>query len=146
MCLNSCKYMAFSFFLTTSVMGCSMNELPMKAPSASGFIDIPAGATADSVLSCAESTVQRLEREDDRWDKRVTRKDVRAGVLETGNFEEENESGFRVKVSFEPEKNRADIVLKGAGAYFVDLGTDSAIMEFEKTMLECISRRSQVER
>ncbi len=117
-----------------------MNDLPMKAPSASDSMEAPPGVSAEAVLSCAETAVVKLQKTDEQWDLRVTRKDIRSGVLETGNFAEENESGFRVKITFDSDAHRIDIVLKGAGAYFVDLGVDSAIDALTAAMRECLPR------
>ena len=139
---NFRKFSVISCVATIALMGCSMDKLPMKAPSASDYVDTPVGISADSLVSCAESAVMQLERGDDRWDKRVTLKDAQAGIIETGNFQEENESGFRVRVAFAPEKNRADIALKGAGAYFVDLGADEAMAEFKKAISKCLSNKA----
>jgi hypothetical protein len=116
-----------------------MKTLLMKAPSTSGSIQAPAGLTSDAVVSCVESVVLTLARQDDRWDARVTRKDTAAGILETGNFDEENESGFRVRVAFDRKTGTMDFALKGAGAYFVDMGVESAIAEFDSAMRRCIS-------
>ncbi|NOT87829.1 MAG: hypothetical protein HOP03_06580 [Lysobacter sp.] len=137
---HSGKLCIVVLFLSIAPTGCSMNGLPMKAPSASSSIEAPPEVSADAVLSCAERAVVRLEKTDEQWDLRVTRKDIRSGILETGNFAEENESGFRVKVTFDPDTHRIDIVLKGAGAYFVDLGVDSAIDAFSAAMRECLPR------
>jgi hypothetical protein len=128
------------FFCIIFLTGYLMNNLLMKAPSASASIQAPAGMSAEAVLSCAETTVQKLASDDDRWDARVTRKDIEAGTLETGDFEEENESGFRVKVSFDRRTSKIGIALKGAGAYFVDLGVESAIGEFNSAMNQCLAR------
>lgn len=125
-------------FLSILLLGYVMNSQLMKAPSALDSIQVPQSATAEEVISCAENIVRTLARDDDRWDARVTRRDVDAGILETGNFEEENESGFRVRIGFERKTGKIDVSLKGAGAYFVDLGVKTAIVEFNSSMRECL--------
>lgn len=132
------KKWIFVMFLSILLLGYAMNSQLMKAPSASDSIQAPQSVTAEEVISCAENIVRTLARDDDRWDARITRRDVDAGILETGNFEEENESGFRVRIGFERKTGKIDIALKGAGAYFIDLGVKEAIVEFNSSMRECL--------
>ena len=139
---NRKKYI-FAMFLSILLLGYAMKSQFMKAPSASDSIQVPQRVTAEEVISCAENVVRTLARDDDRWDARVTRKDVNAGILETGNFEEENESGFRVRIGFERKTGKIDIALKGAGAYFIDLGVKAAIVEFNSSMRECLVKPTE---
>jgi hypothetical protein len=115
-----------------------MNDLPDKAPSASKTITAPADTDTDHVLSCTEDTIAGLARKDDRWDPRITHRDAAAGVIETGNFQEENESGFRARVQFDAGRNSVQVDLKGAGAYFTDLGVDAAVAEFSAALERCL--------
>jgi hypothetical protein len=132
--LNAAILSMLFLFLT----GCAMSDLPMSAPKASGSIPIAHRTSVEALFACAERSVQELARADDRWDPRVTRRDPASGVLETGNYPEENESGFRVKLSLDREGDRALIEIKGAGAYFVDLGVESAMVEFKSKLSGCI--------
>ena len=136
------KRIIFAFCLSLLLIGCVMTSRLMKAPSISDSIPVRQGTATAVVLYCAESAVQTMAQNDDRWDARITRKDMDAGILETGNFEEENESGFRIKMDYDPRAGRIDIVLKGAGAYFVDLGVEAAIVEFNDAMRECLMKPS----
>lgn len=129
--------------LAAILLGCTMNSLPDKAPSASKTIVASTSIDADRVLSCSEQAVSELADKDDRWDSRITHRDLATGVLETGNFQEENESGFRVRVALGPQRNVVNVDLKGAGAYFVDLGVDEAIAEFSTMLEQCLSTSSQ---
>lgn len=129
--------LAFLFSLT----GCVMSNTPMKAPQTSSAIDVPAAISTEALFSCAETTVQALADADDRWDPRVTRRDVEAGVLETANYGKENESGFRIRLRFVSGSGQAQVELKGAGAYFVDLGVEEAMTRFKSNVSACLSSR-----
>lgn len=129
--------LAFLFSLT----GCVMSNTPMKAPQTSSAIDVPTAISTEALFSCAETTVQALADTDDRWDPRVTRRDVEAGVLETSNYGKENESGFRIRLRFVSGSGQAQVGLKGAGAYFIDLGVEEAMTRFKSKMSVCLSSR-----
>lgn len=142
MALFKDKKRIVAFFLSFLLIGCVMTNQLMKAPSVSDSIPVRQGTTAEVIIFCAESVVKTMAQNDDRWDARITRRDMDAGILETGNFEEENESGFRIKMDFDPRAGKVNIVLKGAGAYFVDLGVETAIVEFNTAMRECLIKSS----
>ncbi|GAA4791104.1 hypothetical protein GCM10023307_15580 [Lysobacter hankyongensis] len=129
--------LAFLFSLT----GCVMSNTPMKAPQTSSAIEVPSATSTEALFSCAETTVQALADTDDRWDPRVTRRDVEAGVLETSNYGKENESGFRIRLRFVSGSGQAQVGLKGAGAYFIDLGVEEAMTRFKSKMSVCLSSR-----
>ena len=136
------KKVIVALFLSLLLIGCVMTSQLMKAPSVSDSIPVRQGTTTEVVVSCAESAVQTMAQNDDRWDARITRKEMDAGILETGNFEEENESGFRIRMDFDSRAGKVNVVLKGAGAYFVDLGVEAAIVEFNTAMRECLMKSS----
>lgn len=129
--------LAFLFSLT----GCVMSNTPMKAPRTSSVIDVPSAISTEALFSCAETTVLALADADDRWDSRVTRRDVEAGVLETANYAKENESGFRIRLRFVSGSDQAQVELKGAGAYFVDLGVEEAMTRFKSSVSVCLASR-----
>lgn len=106
------------------------------APSASKRISV--SVAPETVISCAETTVTELAGKDDRWDARVTRRDPGTGLLETGNYDDENESGLRVRVQLDANGNAVDVGLKGAGAYTIDLGVDAAIDTFTASLEQCL--------
>lgn len=119
--------------LGVSLTGC--------APSASKDLVVPAQADNQRFVSCAERSVNRLAAKDDRWDSRITHRDPAGGTLETGDFPTENESGFRVRVTRDPGKSSAHVRVKGAGAYFTDLGVDAAAEAFADTLEQCLAQR-----
>jgi hypothetical protein len=120
------------------LVGCVMSNRPMKAPAASGSVSVPAGMQTEAVFLCAEEVVQSLNRGNELWDKEVTRRDIASAILETGDFEEDNKSGFRLRMRVDPQAGVAEIMLKGAGAYFVDLGVDDGLREFVGKMNGCL--------
>ena len=85
------------------LVGCVMSNRPMKAPTASGSVSVPAGVQTEAVFSCAEEVVKTLNRDNELWDYEVTRRDLASATLETGDFDEENKSGFRLKMRVNPE-------------------------------------------
>lgn len=126
------------WILSLLLVGCVMSNRPMKAPAASGSVSVPAGMRIEAVFSCAEEVVQTLNRDNELWDNKVTRRDIASAILETGDFEEDNKSGFRLKMRVDPQAGVAEITLKGAGAYFVDLGVDDGLREFVGKMNGCL--------
>lgn len=108
------------------------------APAASQSVELAQEISGARVVACAERAVSELARADDRWDPRVTHRDPVKGVLETGNFSEENESGFRVQVELHARRRQVDVDLKGAGAYFVDMGVAEAIDAFSRKLTPCL--------
>jgi hypothetical protein len=126
--------LAFLFSLT----GCVMSNTPMQAPRTSSAIDVPSATSTEALFSCAETTVQALADADDRWDPRVTRRDVEAGVLEPADYGKENESGFRIRLRFVSGSGQAQVELKGAGAYFIDLGVEDAMARFKSELSACM--------
>jgi hypothetical protein len=80
----------------------------------------------------------RLHRQDDQWVRRVTRKDIGAGVLETGDFQDDNEMGFRISARHNAASGEVVLSIKGAGPYFMDLGVESAAQQFAQGLLQCL--------
>ncbi len=122
-----------------SLTGCVMSNTPMKAPAAAGSLPVAAGTGHDAVLSCAETSVRALHDRNELWNIRVTKRDVGRGVLETGDFDDDNVGGFRVSVQYSPESNDVRIRLKGAGPYFMDLGVETAFADLDAQMRQCLS-------
>lgn len=129
--------LAFLFSLT----GCVMSNTPMKAPASAGSLPVPAGIDAEAVFSCVETSVHSLHDRNQLWNIRVTRRDAGRGVIETGDFDDDNIGGFRVSVRHNPESNDVRMQLKGAGPYFMDLGVDKAFVEFDAQMRQCLSSK-----
>lgn len=116
-----------------------MSNTPMKAPATAGSLPVPAGTGHEAVLSCVETSVRTLHDRNELWNTRVTRRDVGRGVLETGDFDDDNIGGFRVSAQYSPESNAVQIRLKGAGPYFMDLGVETAFADLNAQMRQCLS-------
>jgi len=128
---------AFLFVLT----GCVMSNTPMKAPASSGSLPVPAGIGVEMVLSCVETSVHALHEKNELWNTRITRRDAGRGIIETGDFDDDNIGGFRVSVQHALESNDVRMRLKGAGPYFMDLGVEKAFAEFDAQMRQCLSSK-----
>ena len=124
-----------------SLTGCVMSNKPMKAPAAEGSVPIPAGVDTEAVLSCAETSVRTLHDRNELWNIRVTRRDPGRGVLETGDFDDDNIGGFRISMQYGPEANAMRIRVKAAGPYFMDLGAEKAFADLDAQMRQCLSSK-----
>ena len=124
-----------------SLTGCVMSNKPMKAPAAEGSVPIPAGVHTEAVLSCAETSVRTLHDRNELWNIRVTRRDPGRGVLETGDFDDDNIGGFRISMQYGPEANAMRIRVKAAGPYFMDLGAEKAFADLDAQMRQCLSSK-----
>ena len=124
-----------------SLTGCVMSNKPMKAPAAEGSVPIPAGVDTEAVLSCAETSVRTLHDRNELWNIRVTRRDPGRGVLETGDFDDDNIGGFRISMLYAPEANAMRIRVKAAGPYFMDLGAEKAFADLDAQMRQCLSSK-----
>ena len=124
-----------------SLTGCVMSNKPMKAPAAEGSVPIPAGVDTEAVLSCAETSVRTLHDRNELWNIRVTRRDPGRGVLETGDFDDDNIGGFRISMQYGPEANAMRIRVKAAGPYFMDLGAEKALADLDAKMRQCLSSK-----
>jgi hypothetical protein len=121
-------------WLALSTAGCAM-----LAPTASDTLAAPAGTTVEVVFSCVEDSVRALHQGQSLWDDRVTRRDERIGIIETGDFEDDNVVGFRARVRFALDAGEVQVRLKGAGPYFKDLGVDKALVDFGARVRACLS-------
>jgi hypothetical protein len=118
-----------------------MSNTPMKAPTAEGSVPAPDGIGAEAVLTCAETSVRKLHDSNELWNIRVTRRDPARGVLETGDFDDDNVGGFRLGVQYALESNAVLMRLKGAGPYFMDIGVDKAFADLDAQMRQCLSSK-----
>lgn len=117
---------------------CSMTATAKKAPTASDVLTVPTDLPTQRLFDCAETSITKLSETSSSWPK-VTRKDDAKGVLESGNFEEENRSGFRMRIERAQGAGQARITLKGAGAYFVDLGVEQAMKDLKASLNSCVA-------
>ena len=120
--------------------GCHANPLAMSAPSRSTMLAVPKGADSQTVIACAERSIQALARGNSHWIGQPTVKDIPGGRFETGDFDEENIIGFRVRLvvkTGEPAASAA-LTIKGAGPYFSDLGVDAAMKSLVDETRKCL--------
>ncbi|WP_260676264.1 hypothetical protein [Xanthomonas graminis] len=115
-----------------------MAEAAPKTPMASDVLAIPADLPTQRLFDCAETSIAQLSETSSSWPK-VTRKDAANGVLESGNFEDANRSGFRMRIERAQGTSQAKITLKGAGAYFADLGVAQAMQDLKTALGSCIA-------
>ncbi|UYB51298.1 hypothetical protein OCJ37_15045 [Xanthomonas sp. AM6] len=115
-----------------------MSAAAKKTPMASDVLVVPADLPTQRLFDCAETSISKLSETSSSWPK-VTRKDDAKGVLESGNFEEENRSGFRMRIERPQGAGQARITLKGAGAYFVDLGVEQAMKDLKASLDSCVA-------
>jgi hypothetical protein len=118
---------------------CAMKEANTQAPRQQARISVAPGTTTAQVFACAERELRTLANEDEIWLDEVTRRDEATAVLESGDYADENVSGFRVRVQHSAETNTIELELKGAGAYFVDLGVDAATQTFRERLERCLA-------
>ncbi|MBO9827772.1 hypothetical protein J7373_05850 [Xanthomonas sp. A2111] len=121
---------------------CSMPAAARKTPMASAVLSVPADLPNQRLFDCAESSIATLSETRSSWPK-VTREDPAQGILESGDFPETNRSGFRLRMERPPGANQAKLALKGAGAYFVDLGVDQAMQAFKTALGRCVATQPQ---
>lgn len=120
--------------------GCHANPLTMSAPSRSTTLAVPKGTDPQTVIDCAERSIQTLARGNSHWIRQPVVKDIPGGRFETGDFDEENIIGFRVRLvvkAGEPAASAA-LTIKGAGPYFSDLGVDAAMNSFVDEARKCL--------
>lgn len=125
--------------LAASLVGCGATPVLAKEPLASRELQVPPGTAASRLMVCAEKTVLALSKTQNNWDDRITLKDEASGRFETGNFPEKNVMGFRVSLRYVNKAPLAQVQLKGAGPYFVDLGVDGAIDTFVQQIAACLA-------
>ncbi len=121
-----------------SLGGCSVSEATVHVPTAEATLPVASGIPVSKVFDCAQKELLRLGERDDLWNHEVTLLDAQAGTLETGEFGDDNVTGFRLRLSYLPRTGAVEIALKGAGAYFVDLGVDDALSEFRQGFERCL--------
>lgn len=121
---------------------CSMPAAARKAPMASAVLSVPTDLPNQRLFDCAESSIAALSETSSSWPK-VTREDPAKGILESGDFPDTNRSGFRLHLERPPGANQAELALKGAGAYFVDLGVDKAMQDLKTALDRCVATSPQ---
>jgi len=54
--------------------------------------------------------------------------------------EDDNVTGFRIRLHHRAAAGKVDVELKGADAYFIDLGVDTAIADFRRELSRCLDQ------
>lgn len=108
-------------------------------PEAAATLRIAPQIPTPKVFDCARQRLTQLGEDDALWDYKVTREDVPHGVLETGDFPEDNVSGFRLHLQHDAAAGKVALRLRGAGAYHVDQGVESGLKRFEEGFTHCLT-------
>ncbi|HAI47500.1 hypothetical protein D3C87_775560 [compost metagenome] len=116
-----------------------MSNSAHAVPEAAATLQVPPQTPTPKVFACARQRLTQLGQDEALWDHKVTREDLQHGVLETGDFPEDNISGFRLHLQHDPAKGSVSLRLRGAGAYFVDQGVEAGLKEFESGFATCLS-------
>lgn len=124
--------------LLLSLGGCNVFLITGNTPTASEHLVVPSDMSNQRFFDCAELSISKLSETDSSWQE-VTLKDSTNGVLESGNFEEKNIAGFRTRIERAQGASDAQMVIKGAGPYFIDLGVAQAIKDLRTTLASCVS-------
>lgn len=127
--------------LLVLLAGCTMTTSCADVPEAAATFPAPPTADVAHAFRCTRATLDRLAREDALWDHPVTREDAAAGVLETGHFDDNNVSGYRLQLRYPPDGDIA-LHVRAAGAYFVDQGAQHALDAFRAALEPCLRRES----
>lgn len=108
-------------------------------PEASTTVPLPGNIATTALFACAETAVQDMHRHDEQWNARVTRRDTAAGRFETGDFDESNVMGYRVRLARTHAEPRAALRVRAAGPYFTDLGADRALSAYRTALVRCVA-------
>lgn len=114
-----------------------MGEAVGITPAKTDTLAVPSGTSTQRLFDCAESSIRGFASTDSNW-LPVVRKDVSGGVLESEDFDAGNVVGFRVRIVRKDGSDTADLDLKGAGPYFMDLGVDGAVERLKASIGACL--------
>ena len=114
-----------------------MTQPASKVPMASALMPTPANLSNARIFDCAESAIGELSQTSSSW-PRVTLRNEGNGVLESGNYPADDKTGFRMRLERVNAGSGVQVHLKGAGAYYVDLGVQKAIDELTSKVDGCI--------
>ena len=126
--------------LVTSLGGCNAFLATGNTPTASDHLIIPRDLPNQRLFDCAELSISKLAATDSSW-REVTHKDSTNGVLESGTFDDKNRTGFRMRIERAKGANQADVILKGGGPYFMDLGVTRAMKDLKTLLESCVSSK-----
>ncbi|HEY8097958.1 MAG TPA: hypothetical protein VIE65_18015 [Methylobacter sp.] len=118
-----------------SLSGCAVFEALGGMPRKSDELAVRQNTSTSHVFACVEQAISSLNT---NWDRRITKRDEPAGVIETGNYSKSNIAGFRVRATHVRSENILEIELKGAGPYYVDIGVDEGMQNLKAELKECL--------
>ena len=121
-----------------SLTGCGLYESLAGIPMATAIVRTPNATSVDRAFRCAETSIERLAKTNSFWRSDVTRKNPDEGVLETGDFGKANVGGFRARITFDQKNHEIRIDLKGAGAYYKDIGVEKSVVDLKNRMQGCL--------
>lgn len=119
------------------------NVIP-TAPESSLDIALPNGATNEQVFQCAEKTINQLGEGGTLWKRNITLRDVEGGMLETGDFPNDNVMGyrFRLKINHSTPPSLSATV-KASGPSQGDIGAEDAMSRFSAALKTCLAGTPQ---
>jgi hypothetical protein len=118
--------------------GCALGHPGMTVPSTQQTVATSEGLGVENALTCVEVTVASLRTQDDRWIATITARQPHHGLIETGNFPDDNQVGFRVRGVFHPDRHHLVLTLKGSGVYHTDLGVEAAGEQLARELAPCL--------
>lgn len=106
-------------------------------PTSTRQLSLPRGLPTTQLFACTEQAITHLRAGNQTWQP-VSFRDDAAGVLESGDYQLRNRGGLRIRLQHRSGSDRAQLWLRGAGAYFTDLGVDTAADEISAAIEGCV--------
>ena len=138
--MNTSKWI--TVLALAALTGCGLYESAVGIPMATTTVQTPGATSVERVFQCAETSIKHLAQPGSFWRSDVTRRDTAQGVLETGDFDKANVGGFRARITFDKGSNQVKIDLKGAGAYYKDIGVEESATDLKEEMQDCLQARA----
>ena len=117
--------------------GCTLFPATAPLPTAQRSWQLPAGTPTVQLFDCSEQGLDALRADNSSWEP-VSRRDEHAGVLESGHYRQRNRTGFRLHLQHERSGDTAQLALRGAGVWFVDLGVEAAADQLQAGIAACL--------
>ena len=134
--MNSLRVM--TLLTLVALTSCGLYESMGGIPHAERKLAVPAGTQSQLIFNCAEESIRSIP-EPSNWNKEVTKRDLEAGVMDVGGFDEKNVIGFRARVTVNDKRTSIAMKIKGAGPYYTDLGVDGAADKLLSAMKKCLA-------
>lgn len=116
---------------------CGFSGASGRMPTAGGVLEVPASLSNGQVFDCAQASIVALSAASTSWPA-VSLRDDAKGVLESGAYPADDRTGFHMRLERQAGTSQLHIVLKGAGANYVDLGVEQALKDLGTHMQRCI--------